>query len=64
MAQEIETERPLVGKCLPLWDELRAKVKDWCSNFPHCRRRTGGEGEGCGQAHNPACDEGKRPILH
>ncbi|CAL8156685.1 unnamed protein product [Prunus armeniaca] len=33
MAQEIETERPLVGKCLPLWDELRAKVKDWCSNF-------------------------------
>ncbi|XP_058009580.1 uncharacterized protein LOC110645303 isoform X2 [Hevea brasiliensis] len=33
MAQEIETERPLVGQCLPLWDELRAKVKDWCSKF-------------------------------
>lgn len=33
MAQEIEIERPLVGKCLPLWDELRAKVKDWCSSF-------------------------------
>ncbi|XP_048230834.1 uncharacterized protein LOC8272438 isoform X2 [Ricinus communis] len=33
MAQEIETERPLVGQCLPLWDELRGKVKDWCSKF-------------------------------
>ncbi|KAJ4839294.1 hypothetical protein Tsubulata_043595 [Turnera subulata] len=33
MAQEIETERPLIGQCLPLWDELRAKVKDWCSKF-------------------------------
>ncbi|XP_061357876.1 uncharacterized protein LOC133302143 [Gastrolobium bilobum] len=33
MAQEIEIERPLVGQCLPLWDELRAKVKDWRSKF-------------------------------
>ncbi|XP_050375901.1 uncharacterized protein LOC126793426 isoform X2 [Argentina anserina] len=33
MAQEIETDRPLVGKCLPLWDELRAKVRDWCSSL-------------------------------
>ncbi|XP_052171720.1 LOW QUALITY PROTEIN: uncharacterized protein LOC127787694 [Diospyros lotus] len=33
MAQEIETERPLVGQCIPLWDELRGKVKDWCSRF-------------------------------
>ncbi|XP_021901811.1 uncharacterized protein LOC110817531 isoform X2 [Carica papaya] len=33
MAQEIETERPLVGQCLPLWEELKAKVKDWCSKF-------------------------------
>ncbi|KAK7264442.1 hypothetical protein RJT34_32051 [Clitoria ternatea] len=33
MANEIESERPLVGQCLPLWDELRAKVKDWCSKF-------------------------------
>ncbi|KAL7167334.1 hypothetical protein ACSBR2_037909 [Camellia fascicularis] len=33
MAQEIETERPLVGQCIPLWDELRAKVKDWSSRF-------------------------------
>ncbi|KAA8521926.1 hypothetical protein F0562_012760 [Nyssa sinensis] len=33
MAQEIETERPLVGQCLPLWNDLREKVKDWCSKF-------------------------------
>ncbi|XP_054808860.1 uncharacterized protein LOC129310980 [Prosopis cineraria] len=33
MAREIETERPLVGQCLPLWDELRAKVKIWFSKF-------------------------------
>ncbi|KAF5478411.1 hypothetical protein F2P56_004973 [Juglans regia] len=33
MAQEIETERPLVGQCLPLWDKLREKVRDWCSKF-------------------------------
>ncbi|XP_027336009.1 uncharacterized protein LOC113849943 [Abrus precatorius] len=33
MAQEIEAERPLVGQCLPLWDELRTKVRDWCSKF-------------------------------
>lgn len=33
MAQGIETERPLVGQCLPIWDELRGKVKDWCAKF-------------------------------
>ncbi|KAE9606909.1 hypothetical protein Lal_00026479 [Lupinus albus] len=33
MVHEIETERPLVGQCLLLWDELRAKVKEWCSKF-------------------------------
>ncbi|KAK8626131.1 hypothetical protein V6N13_133783 [Hibiscus sabdariffa] len=33
MAHEIETERPLVGQCLPLWDDLRAKLKDWCSKY-------------------------------
>ncbi|GAB4834277.1 hypothetical protein Ancab_039962 [Ancistrocladus abbreviatus] len=33
MAHEIVTERPLVGQCLPLWNELRAKVKDWCAKF-------------------------------
>ncbi|KAJ9539709.1 hypothetical protein OSB04_026215 [Centaurea solstitialis] len=30
---EIEAERPLVGQCLPLWEELRAKMKDWCVKF-------------------------------
>lgn len=33
MAQEIEVERPLVGKCLPLWEELRTKVREWCVKF-------------------------------
>ncbi|KMZ76139.1 hypothetical protein ZOSMA_106G00450 [Zostera marina] len=33
MAQEMEVERPLVGRCLPLWDELRSKVKEWCNKF-------------------------------
>ncbi|MQL99103.1 hypothetical protein Taro_031813 [Colocasia esculenta] len=33
MAQDMEAERPLVGQCLPLWEELRAKVKDWCAKF-------------------------------
>ncbi|ONK58071.1 uncharacterized protein A4U43_C09F7810 [Asparagus officinalis] len=30
---EMETERPLVGQCLPLWNELRAKIHDWCNKF-------------------------------
>ncbi|XP_010276518.1 PREDICTED: uncharacterized protein LOC104611237 [Nelumbo nucifera] len=33
MAQEIEADRPLVGQCLPLWEELRTKVKEWCAKF-------------------------------
>ncbi|WOL19327.1 hypothetical protein Cni_G28125 [Canna indica] len=33
MVQEMEAERPLVGQCLPLWEELRSKVKDWCSKY-------------------------------
>lgn len=33
MAQEIEAERPLIGQCLPLWEELRSKIKDWCVKF-------------------------------
>ncbi|XP_047340409.1 uncharacterized protein LOC124943994 [Impatiens glandulifera] len=33
MAREIERDKPLVGQCLPLWDELRRKVKDWCLKF-------------------------------
>lgn len=33
MTQEIEAERPLIGQCLPLWEELRSKVKNWCAKF-------------------------------
>ncbi|MQM07808.1 hypothetical protein Taro_040656 [Colocasia esculenta] len=33
MAHDMETERPLVGQCLPMWEELRAKVKEWCTRF-------------------------------
>ncbi|XP_073298833.1 uncharacterized protein [Primulina huaijiensis] len=33
MAQDIETEKPRIGQCLSLWQELRLKVKDWCSKF-------------------------------
>lgn len=33
MVQEIEAEKPRIGQCLPLWEELRLKVKDWCSKF-------------------------------
>ncbi|KAL3650444.1 hypothetical protein CASFOL_006847 [Castilleja foliolosa] len=31
MCKEIETERPLIGQCLPLWDELRTKAKNLCA---------------------------------
>ncbi|KAI3710965.1 hypothetical protein L2E82_40765 [Cichorium intybus] len=33
MAQEIEKEKPRIGQCLPLWEELRLKIKDWCAKF-------------------------------
>ncbi|KAJ6828983.1 uncharacterized protein M6B38_359255 [Iris pallida] len=33
MVKEMEAERPLVGKCLPLWEELRWKLKGWCGKF-------------------------------
>ncbi|KAJ8449351.1 hypothetical protein Cgig2_002483 [Carnegiea gigantea] len=33
MAHEFETQRPLVGQCLPLWEELRTRAKDWCAKF-------------------------------
>ncbi|KFK40556.1 hypothetical protein AALP_AA2G011400 [Arabis alpina] len=33
MARRIEEERPLIGQCLPLWDELRLKIKDWYAKF-------------------------------
>ena len=31
--QDIEAERPLIGRCLPLWEELRSKVKEWCAKY-------------------------------
>ncbi|KAL6842002.1 hypothetical protein ACP4OV_028202 [Aristida adscensionis] len=33
MVKEMEADRPLVGQCLPLWEELRSKVRDWCDKF-------------------------------
>ncbi|XP_037491971.1 uncharacterized protein LOC105648579 isoform X2 [Jatropha curcas] len=33
VAHEIEVERPLIGQCLPLWEDLKAKVKDWSARF-------------------------------
>ncbi|KAL0923346.1 hypothetical protein M5K25_007400 [Dendrobium thyrsiflorum] len=33
MSNEMEAERPAVGRCLPIWNELRAKVKDWRAKF-------------------------------
>ncbi|KAK7270786.1 hypothetical protein RJT34_26208 [Clitoria ternatea] len=33
MVQDIEDERPLIGRCLPLWEELRAKVKEWRAKY-------------------------------
>ncbi|KAG9144961.1 hypothetical protein Leryth_026822 [Lithospermum erythrorhizon] len=33
MAKEIEIEKPRIGQCLPLWEELRGKVREWCSEF-------------------------------
>ncbi|KAI3703422.1 hypothetical protein L1987_73483 [Smallanthus sonchifolius] len=33
IALEIEKERPRVGQCLPLWEEVRVKVKEWCVKF-------------------------------
>ncbi|TVU13326.1 hypothetical protein EJB05_40375, partial [Eragrostis curvula] len=31
--KEMETERPLVGQCIPLWEDLRGKVRGWCRKF-------------------------------
>ncbi|RYR37441.1 hypothetical protein Ahy_A09g042328 [Arachis hypogaea] len=33
MIQDIEAERLLIGRCLPLWEELRTKVKEWYSKY-------------------------------
>ncbi|TKY45044.1 hypothetical protein E2542_SST31328 [Spatholobus suberectus] len=31
--KDVEAERPLIGRCLPLWEELRGKVKEWCGKY-------------------------------
>ncbi|GMH26626.1 hypothetical protein Nepgr_028469 [Nepenthes gracilis] len=36
MTHKIETERPLVGQCLSLWNELKLKVRNWCAKFEFC----------------------------
>ncbi|KAF7813310.1 uncharacterized protein G2W53_034286 [Senna tora] len=33
MVRDMEAERPLIGRCLPLWEELRTKVKEWCAKY-------------------------------
>nr|ARE68223.1 hypothetical protein [Hordeum vulgare] len=33
LVKEMETERPLVGQCLPLWEDVRGKVRGWCRKF-------------------------------
>ncbi|KAF0894250.1 hypothetical protein E2562_037766 [Oryza meyeriana var. granulata] len=33
MVKEMETDRPLVGQCLPLWEDLRGKVRGWSRKF-------------------------------
>ncbi|KAL4575921.1 hypothetical protein LXL04_012008 [Taraxacum kok-saghyz] len=33
MVEEIEIERPLVSQCLPLWEDLKSKIKNWCVKF-------------------------------
>ncbi|KAL6851496.1 hypothetical protein ACP4OV_020429 [Aristida adscensionis] len=31
--KELEAERPLVGQCLPLWEDMRGKIRGWCRKF-------------------------------
>ncbi|KAL6653025.1 hypothetical protein ACP70R_011950 [Stipagrostis hirtigluma subsp. patula] len=33
MVKEMEAERPLVGQCLPLWEDMRGKIRGWCRKF-------------------------------
>ena len=34
VVQDIGAERPLIGRCLPLWEEVRTKVvKEWCVKY-------------------------------
>nr|DAD41557.1 TPA_asm: hypothetical protein HUJ06_015880 [Nelumbo nucifera] len=31
--QEIEEDKPHLGRYLPLWKELKSRIKDWCNSF-------------------------------
>ncbi|KAF8413379.1 hypothetical protein HHK36_001360 [Tetracentron sinense] len=31
--QEIEEDRPCLGQCLPLWEEVKTRIKGWCNSF-------------------------------
>ncbi|KAI3863471.1 hypothetical protein MKX03_005936 [Papaver bracteatum] len=33
LMEEIEEEKPCLGQCLPLWEELKSRIKIWCSSF-------------------------------
>lgn len=33
MVQEFDEERPCLGQCLPLWEEVRNRIKRWCRSF-------------------------------
>ncbi|KAI3932773.1 hypothetical protein MKX01_028031 [Papaver californicum] len=33
LMQEIEEEKPCLGQCLPLWKELKSRIKIWCNSF-------------------------------
>ncbi|XP_051137840.1 uncharacterized protein LOC127256052 [Andrographis paniculata] len=33
MAGDVEAERPVVAQCLPLWEDLRGRVKAWCEKY-------------------------------
>ncbi|KAK7344072.1 hypothetical protein VNO77_13315 [Canavalia gladiata] len=33
VVQDIEAERPLIGRCLTLWEEVRTEVKEWCAKY-------------------------------
>ncbi|KAI3987381.1 hypothetical protein MKX01_016790 [Papaver californicum] len=33
LMQEMEEEKPCLGQCLPLWEELKSRIKIWCNSF-------------------------------
>lgn len=33
MVQELDEEKPCLGQCLPLWEEVRSRIKSWCRSF-------------------------------